>query len=79
MWIAKQQTLVSNLNEACEAYRNKTSFIKECHKRGFIQPEHVPSEENLADGFSKPLDPKKFELWRDRIGVRHIDTNPKEE
>ncbi len=54
-------------------------FIKECDKRGFIQPEHIPAEENLADSFTKPLDRKKFELWRDRICVRLIDTNPKEE
>ena len=42
-------------------------------ERGFLQFNYIPSEENGADGFTKPKDPTLFKYFRDRL--IHLTTN----
>lgn len=49
-------------------------FIRDCVSRGFISVEQIRSDDNIADGFTKPLDKIKFSLFRDRLGVRLMDS-----
>jgi hypothetical protein len=32
-----------------------------------ISLEYVPTEELIADGFTKPLEPKRFREWRTKV------------
>lgn len=45
----------------------KYYWITEQIEKKEIQLEYIPSEELFADGLTKPLPPKKFREWRNRI------------
>ena len=47
----------------------KTAFIRHYIKNGTISVEYVSTDKNLADGFTKPLGPKKFEEYVRSIGL----------
>jgi hypothetical protein len=42
----------------------KYHFVREKVKEGEIVISHVPTEENIADGFTKPLTGQKFETLK---------------
>jgi hypothetical protein len=48
----------------------KYHYIRECVDNNTIAVTHVNSKNNLADVFTKPLDPKPFLQFRDHMGVR---------
>ncbi len=78
MYIDNQAWLLSERSmRKAKHIERRHHFIAEFYERGFILSEHIPLEESLADGFTKSLDRITFELWRDRIGLRRIYTNPK--
>lgn len=48
----------------------KYHFVKSSTENGWTVPKEINSEDNPADGFTKPLMRVKFELFRDMIGVK---------
>lgn len=48
----------------------KYHSIKEFFKNGITIPEDIKLNDNPADGFTKPLQKIKFEIFRDEIGVK---------
>jgi hypothetical protein len=42
------------------------------HKEGRIKVEWVPTADQLADGFTKPLQGEKFKKWRESLGLADI-------
>ena len=49
---------------------HKYDFIKEYSEKGIIEPRDVVSEDNPAEGFTKPLMKTRFEKFRDIICVK---------
>ena len=50
----------------------RAHFVKYSVLSGQVSVRHVNSEENEADGFTKTLDIKKFELFRKMICVHQL-------
>ena len=46
-------------------------YVQECVSSKIVKLQYVPSAENLADGFTKPLDRVKFTQFRTRLGLQH--------
>lgn len=80
-----EPVLLREDNQACLAMANKaamssrtkhlhvrTHLVRDYVKRGEVRLEHVPTEEQLADGFTKPLDGDKFRRFRDALSVRWV-------
>jgi hypothetical protein len=44
-------------------------FIKDRVQKGAVQIQYIPTEEQLANIFTKPLVKGKFVFFRDKIGV----------
>ncbi len=55
----------------------KYHLIRDCVMNGTVSVQHVRSEDNLADEFTKPLGRVAFQKFRDKIDVLPIDQNPK--
>lgn len=53
-------------------------MVRDYVKRGEVVLEYVPTEEQLADGFTKPLEGAKFVHFREAIGVSEVG-GPREE
>lgn len=47
----------------CEAIDIKYHFVKESTKHGVITPSDIDSNDNPADGFTKPQPKTKLELF----------------
>ena len=47
-------------------------FIRDLVEEGTIVLEHIPTEKQLADILTKPLDVSKFENMRNSIGVCNL-------
>jgi hypothetical protein len=55
----------------------KHHYIRECVGGGHLKISHVPSADNIADIFTKPLGRTQFEHLRHRLGlVRTLDLKP---
>ena len=48
-------------------------FIRDMVQKGAIKLKYVPTEEQVADVLTKPLDRVKFEYFRDKLGVVQKD------
>lgn len=44
-------------------------FIRECVETGTITLEYVPTEDNVADFFTKPLARERFHALRRQLGI----------
>ena len=50
---------------------NRYYFVKDYYKKGIINLKYIPTKDNLADIFTKPLKKDIFENIRDRmIGIK---------
>ena len=58
-----------SFHEASKHFRVKAHGIREWMQRNWIHIPHVDGEENLADGFTKPLPPSKFMISSDGFGL----------
>ena len=47
----------------------KYHFIRDKVQKGAIQLQYIPTDEQLADIFTKPLEKGKFVPFRDKLGV----------
>ena len=62
------QIVTSKKNPAASKFfALRQYFVKEHKECGDINPIKVPTQDNLADLFTKPLGRIKFEYFRDRI------------
>lgn len=50
----------------------KFHFIREKYQEGFFDIEYVCSEKQLADIFTKPLSPERFNYLRNHINVKEM-------
>jgi hypothetical protein len=50
-------------------------YIREKVDSNELQVFHVPSKENIAEIFTKPLGRVQFEVLRDELGLVRIPTN----
>ena len=57
----------------------KFHYIKDMVQRGVVKLEYVETEKQIADVLTKPLARVKFEYFRERLGVIHIDLPRKRE
>lgn len=48
----------------------KYNFIRDQHEKGTIKMEYVPKGDQLADILTKPLAGPRFNLLRERIGLK---------
>ena len=48
-------------------------FIRDMVRKGAVKLKYVPTEEQVVDVLTKPLDRVKFEYFRDNIGVVRKD------
>eukprot|EP00171_Calliarthron_tuberculosum_P019463 IDg19463t1 len=75
-------TIIYNDNLAAQSWAEQASsmrkakhievrhhFVRHCVQGGAVKLEHISSSENIADGFTKPLDRVAFERFRQKIGV----------
>lgn len=47
----------------------KYHFTRECQANKVLQASYISRNENLADGFTKPLEYHKFNIFRQALGV----------
>lgn len=79
-------TLIRSDNEAAIAWSNsdeslrtakhidiKVHFVRDCVQAEKVVLQYVSSAHNLADGFTKPLDREKFQIFRNRLGIMSPD------
>ena len=52
----------------------KYHYIRDIIESNQLILEHVASEDNVADIFTKPLSALKFIQFREQMGIRKIDT-----
>ena len=52
----------------------KYHFLREQVAQKVVKLEYVPTKEQIADIFTKPLAREPFEYLRDRLGVVSVDT-----
>jgi hypothetical protein len=45
-------------------------YIRDCVESGTIAPHYTPTNDMLADGFTKALDRQKFSTFVSSIGIR---------
>ena len=57
----------------------KYHFIWDMVQKGAVKLKYVPTEEQVADVLTKPLDRVKFEYFRDKISVVQKDLPQKRE
>lgn len=76
-------TVIFNDNLAAQSWAEQASsmrkakhievrhhFVRHCVQGEMVHLQHVASSDNVADGFTKPLDRIAFERFRHKIGVR---------
>lgn len=91
-FVADTPTTLYGDNVAATTWSNSTSlsrkakhieiryhYIRSKVQDRAIAPAHVSSEENIADGLTKPLDKIKFNLFRTRLGVVHVPDDQHQE
>lgn len=79
-------TIIHNDNLAAQSWAQQASsmrkakhvevrhhFVRHCVQGNIVQLNHVASSDNVADGFTKPLDRVAFERFRQKIGVRSTE------
>jgi hypothetical protein len=49
-------------------------FIREAVDNETVQLIYIPTADNVADIFTKPLAAPKFNLFRSALGLRHLDS-----
>ena len=49
-------------------------FLRECVESGALDVGHIPTDFNIADLFTKALEPKKFRLFRAAVMNLPIET-----
>jgi hypothetical protein len=54
-------------------WNSKYMFVRECVEKGIIQLLHVPSEENIADIFTKPLPLQKFDHFCKKMNIIGVE------
>jgi hypothetical protein len=59
-------------HERSKHIRIKCHFIRSCLEDGSIKANHIPTNDQLADIFTKSLGKAKFEEMRERIGLKQI-------
>jgi hypothetical protein len=64
-------TSVDNYDGAIR-YAKKSNKIAEMVECGDFTIKYVPTEDNIADMFTKALGPQRFEKLRDQLGVRNV-------
>jgi hypothetical protein len=52
----------------------RNAYAREVHEAGRIHVQYCPTESMVADIFTKALDRKKFEKFRDMLGVKNLDS-----
>lgn len=50
----------------------KNHFVKTIVSAGHAKVQHVDSDKNISDGFTKLVPKTKFDIFRDRICVQHF-------
>ena len=55
----------------------KYHYIRDMVQRGAVKLQYVVTDEQIADVLTKPLARVKFEYFREKIGVLHIEFPPK--
>ena len=53
-------------------YSKKSNNIAEMVERGKFTITYVPTEDNIADMFTKALGLQRFEKLRERLGVKNV-------
>ena len=53
----------------------KYHYIRDMVQRGVVKLQYVAMEEHIADVLTKPLARLKFEYFRERLGVLHIEAS----
>ena len=53
----------------------KYHYIRDIVQRGAVKLLYVATEEQIADILTKPLARMKFEYFRERLGVIHIEAS----
>jgi len=51
----------------------KYHFIRDHIENGTIKLEYIPTRENIADIFTKPLDKSRFLNLREKMGMRSLE------
>ena len=52
---------------------SRSSITRDLVQRGAVKLQYVVTEEQIADVLMKPLARLKFEYFRERLGVLHIE------
>ena len=68
--------LTIKVNNRVKHINLKINFIREMILRGFVVLHFVPTAYNVADIFTKPLDPPTFERLRDVLMNGHGGVEP---
>ena len=68
--IAIEWSKKSIISERTKHIKVKYHFIRQCITDQQNYLEHVNSEHNIADAFTKPLSKKKFEFFRAQFQLR---------
>ena len=55
----------------------KYHYIKDMVQRGVVKLQYVATDELIADVLTKPLVRVKFEYFREKLGVLHIEVSSK--
>ena len=55
----------------------KYHYIRYMMQRGVVKLQYVATNEQIADVLTKPLARVKFEYFREKLGVLHIEVLPK--
>ena len=55
----------------------KYHYIKDMVPKGVVKLQYVATDEQIVDVLTKPLASVKFEYFREKLGVLHIEVPPK--
>ena len=55
----------------------KYHYIRDMVQRGAVKLQYVATEEQIVDVLTKPLARVKFEYFREKLGVLHIEVPSK--
>ena len=55
----------------------KYHYIRDMVQRGVVKLQYVATDKHIADVLTKPLARVKFEYFREKLGVLHINIPPK--
>lgn len=47
-------------------------FVPENIKKGSLEVQHISTNDQLVDGFTKPFPSSRFLLIRDKLGVHNV-------